>query len=266
MAEPSARAYRRAFPKGKVILSTWDFDLMSDGDWAGLAAKFNAKKPDWVDYLMVDITGDEYPRYPLEHGVPGGLPMLNFPEISMWGQGPWGGYGANPFPARLQKRWDQIKGKLSGGFPYSEGIYEDIDKVICTQFYWNADRPALDIVRQYIAFEFSPEVVDDVMSAVKIFEQNHLRDHIGPSAVAAYESITRADGNLSLQARRSWRWRLLYVRAMLDQEIYRNERGEGRDEVFKKACEELTGMYHAQDAFAAVRPVAIPAKKAEAPR
>ena len=63
--------------------------------------------------------------------MPGGFPLLNFPEISMWNQGPWGGYGANPFPNRLQQRMNEIKGKLSGGFPYSEGIYEDLNEVIC---------------------------------------------------------------------------------------------------------------------------------------
>ncbi len=262
MAEPSARAYRRAFPKGKVILSTWDFDLMGDGDWAGLAAKFNAKKPDWVDYLMVDFGGEEFPRYPLEHGVPGGFPMLNFPEISMWGQGPWGGYGANPFPGRLQKRWDEIKDKLSGGFPYSEGVYEDLNKVICAQFYWKSDRPALETVKEYVASEFSPEVVDDVVSAVKIFEKNHKREEIGESAITAFQLMKQADAKLSPQARASWRWRLLYIRAMFDQELYRNGRGEGRDAVFKQVCDELTKIYHAENAVEALRPIRISVKVA----
>jgi hypothetical protein len=62
----------------------------------------------------------------LDEGVPGGLPLLNFPDISMCGQEPWGEYGANPLPEHLQKRWDGTKHKLSGGCPYSEGIYEDL--------------------------------------------------------------------------------------------------------------------------------------------
>ena len=184
MAEPLARAYRRAFPKGKVVLGTWYFDRWGIGEWDGITAKFKAKKPDWVDYIMAD-NFEDYPRYPLDKGVPGGLPLLNFPDISMYGQDPWGGYGANPHPGRLQQRWDETKDKLSGGFPYSEGIYEDLNKVICTQLYWEPDRPAIETVRDYAAFEFSPEVADDVTSVVKIFEKNHLRDQIGESAVAA---------------------------------------------------------------------------------
>ena len=40
---------------------------------------------------VVDDHGN-FPLWPLEHGGGklGGLPLLNFPEISMWGRGPWG--------------------------------------------------------------------------------------------------------------------------------------------------------------------------------
>ena len=42
MAEPLARAYRREFPKGKVVLGTWYFDRWGIGEWDGITAKFNA--------------------------------------------------------------------------------------------------------------------------------------------------------------------------------------------------------------------------------
>jgi hypothetical protein len=43
---------------------------------------------------------------------------------------------------------------------YSEGIYEDINKVICGQSYWDTDRAALDTVSEYAPFEYWPDVVD----------------------------------------------------------------------------------------------------------
>jgi hypothetical protein len=266
VAEPEARAFRRAFPNGKVIMSTWYFDhpKLYSGEWAGLTERFNKQKPDWLDYIMAD-NFEAYPRYPLDKGVPGGLPLLNFPDISMWGQYPWGGYGANPIPSRLQARWDEAGKKLSGGFPYSEGIYEDLNKVICAQFYWAPDRPVMETVNEYIAFEFSPEVVDDVASVVKIFEKNH--DHspnaynIDESAVTAYQLIEKADAKLTPQARRSWRWRLFCIRASIDQELYRNKSSQGRDEVFQQACDELMEISHAQNTGSMLRPTPIRAIK-----
>ena len=44
---------------------------------------------------------------------PGQLPLLNFPEISMWGQNPWGRYGANSLPGCLQRLWNQTQHKLA---------------------------------------------------------------------------------------------------------------------------------------------------------
>ncbi|MHB8972753.1 MAG: LamG domain-containing protein [Pirellulaceae bacterium] len=265
MAELESRVYRRAFPSGKVVLSTWYFDRFADGEWAGVADNFGKQKPDWVDYIMADDFGD-YPRYPLDQGVPGGLPLLNFPEISMWGHTPWGGYGANPQPGRLQKRWDGTGDKLSGGFPYSEGIYEDLNKVICAQLYWAPDRPAMETVQEYIAFEFSPEVVDDVASVVTILESNHLREQIGESAITACQLMDRADANLATQARRSWRWRMLSIRASIDQELYRNQFGQGRNQVFRQAYEELIKISHAENAHPMMRPVPIPAVNVDGPQ
>ena len=174
------------YPKAKVILSTWLFDFdkklpngymkldfKTDGEYAGLD-KYLRQHPGWADYLMVDAH-EEFPEYPLKVGAPGGLPMINFPEVSMIGQDPWGAYGANPLPGRLQKLWNGTHGKVSGGFPYSEGIYEDLNKVICSQFYWDPKASADETVKEYIAYNYSPEVVDSVSKAIGLMEQNHFR-------------------------------------------------------------------------------------------
>ena len=45
-------------------------------------------------------------------------------------------------PSRFQRLWNQVKRVVEGGFPYSEGIYEDINKAVVVQFYWDRDRTA----------------------------------------------------------------------------------------------------------------------------
>jgi hypothetical protein len=247
-----------------VILGAWYFDRWGIGEWDGITAKFKEKKPDWVDYIMAD-NFEDYPRYPLDHGVPGGLPLLNFPDISMYGQNPWGGYGANPHPGRLQQRWDETKQKLSGGFPYSEGIYEDINKVICTQFYWNPDKPAIETVTEYAAAEFSPETAKDVTEVVRIFEKNHDRKQIGESAVAAARLVEQVDAKLTPQARSSWRWRMFCIRAALDQEIFRNTQGMGRAKVFRQAHDELVKISRTENVWPMMQPELIPAVNFEGP-
>ena len=124
---------REKYPGIKVILSAWTFDTPPAGEWEGLE-RFIATDRSWVDYIQAD-SHEDFPRHPIERGGTGGQRLLNFPKISMGGQNLWGGYSANPLPERLQRLWNQTQKKLSGGFPYSEGIYEDLNKAICTQLY-----------------------------------------------------------------------------------------------------------------------------------
>ena len=164
----------------------------------------------------------------------------------MWGQSPWGGYGANPLPGRLQRLWNETAHKLAGGFPYSEGIYEDLNKVICSQLYWNGQNSTAEIVREYITFEFSPVVVEEVAKAFAIFEENHQREQIATSAIEAFRLIDAASVKLTPQVLKSWRWRIVYLRALIDRELLRTH-GELKGEVLKKAFNELTNIYHAEN-------------------
>jgi hypothetical protein len=246
---------RKKCPHVKVIVSTWTFDTPPSGEWEALN-KVLAEDKSWADYIQADAHED-FPRFPLERGPPGDLPLLNFPEISMWGQSPWGGYGANPLPARLQRLWKQTQRKLSGGTPYSEGIYEDINKAICSQFYWDPERPAIETVREYAAFEYSPDVADDVVKVVAAFEKNHLRGEIGPGAEEAFDRVKRIDAKLTPRARAAWRWRIVYLRALIDRELLKT-RGKLEGKAIQEAFRELTVIYHAEHAHSMpIRPPQI---------
>lgn len=240
---------RARWPKMQMVLSTWMFDSPPAGEWDGLTAELK-RDPRGIDYIMADAHED-FPRYPLDHGVPGGLPLVNFPEISMWGMSPWGGYGASPLPAHLQTLWNQVSGKLAGGFPYSEGIYEDIDKVITSQFYWSPEQTARQTVKDYASAYFAPESADDVLAAVEILEKNHRRKGRGRmekppvDTAKAVELLAGVDRRLTPQARQSWRWRILYLRAQIDDQIARNN-GVLKGDELRRAFDELVRIYHAE--------------------
>jgi hypothetical protein len=260
-AEPVAALARKKLPGTKIILSTWFFD---EGEWKGLAQAFAAKKP-WADYILAEGT---------TRPMPGKLPMVGFPEISMHETFPWGGFGATPLTGRAQSQWDAVKQHSSGGFPYSEGIYEDITKVVLSQLYWN-DRPAAQTLRDYVTFEYSPEAVDEILKVIATLEQNHhmrwwpgelegvkldldwfpsrgAKPRADPGAEDAYTAVQRVDAKLTPQAKKAWRWRQLYLRALLDSELKAN--GGKPNDRCKEAFAELIKIYHAENANPAVRP------------
>ncbi len=261
-----AGLFKRHFPRGKVILSTWLFDYgRPQGEWEGLAARIGEERA-WIDYILAGCHDLLFPEHILKHGVPGGLPLLNFPEISMRGMVPWGGFGANPQPAGLQSLWDREGALVAGGFPYSEGIFEDFNKAIMGQFYWSG-RPAAETARAYVEYEFGREAAAAILEAIAIFEANHVRtwengDYTLPYTTCimpedrgsrrAVELVRQAEAAMPAWARAQWRWRIMHLRALIDAELFRSG-GQLTD-----ACEpwfdELTRIYHVQNGDFVVRP------------
>ncbi len=258
ISESIANDSRKYYPNLEVILLTWLFDYGVDqGEWKGLAERFTKHPPHWVDYLMAD-SHTTYPEYLLKNPVPGNLPLINFPEISMWGQWPWGGYGATPLPNRFQELWGAVKDKVAGGFPYSEGIYEDINQVLYSQFYWHENISSEDIIREYISYEFSEKFTNEIAEAIKILEDNHglstwnwykdpaygkvdVPDNDYGSE-KAYSILKDVDQKLPSNVRGRWRWRILIIRAMMDYEF---RRSEGKiNEAIENGFQELSLLYH----------------------
>lgn len=282
LAPDVAGLVRERFPEAKIALSTWLFDYCPPlGEWEGLTRAF-ASKPDWVDYLVVD-SHTEFPNYPLAHGAPGGLPMLSFPEISMWDIHPWGGFGASPLPARFQRLWDKVGDRLAGGYPYSEGIFEDLTKAVVSQFYWNSQAKASTTVREYLAYEFGPEQAADLADVVEAFEANHAHWVMmtfadGQERVCCYQpprdrtaryrfampnadwervektwtTVQHVEARLAPRARASWRWRLLYLRAAIDHEIhlFAGQPTPALEAYFAELCQ----IYHVRDTVVYVAP------------
>jgi hypothetical protein len=254
IAEVLARLARHKFPGARVVLSTWFFN---GEEWAGLARAF-ASRPDWVDYIMAEpafLPGT--PNSPPAHPSPAGLPLVGFPEISMVGWPAWGGFGANPLPTRYERQWKEVKAQWQGGFPYSEGIFEDINKVLFARFYWNADTTAEETLKEYIAFEYSPDVVDLVRPAIHLLEKNVApHERVGSWSLKARDLMEQADARLTAQARRAWRWRILLLRARIDAQLYLNH-GAMQGRILHDACHELTRIYHADSAEPSVKPPKI---------
>ncbi|MBQ5820345.1 MAG: hypothetical protein IIW31_03840 [Clostridia bacterium] len=260
-----AKVIREYMPNAKIMLGTWYFGVFykDDTEWKELYAAFDRGELDFVDCMKADFPA-EYPAHVLNNPRP--CPVITFPEISMYGMLPWGGYGANPMPAHIQKKWDETDGVVSGGFPYSEGIYEDMNKAICLQLF-REGRDPYDTVREYFRYEcrVSEDLLDDAVEFIRALEDSHCRDSFGfqtaEHTVTPWhtERIEEAEAlaeklheSLSPNARENPRWQALYLRAKIDGELIRHN--FGFSEEFHEYCAKLDDLYYSRDSIRQIRP------------
>ncbi len=118
-------------------------------------------------------------------------------------------------------------------------------------------------------------MVDEISAVVQTLEQNHHfrwwpgklqgvplelnwfpsygeAPRADPGAEQAYATMQEVNARLTPQARTSWRWRQLYLRALLDSELKTN--GGSPTARCNAAFAELIQIYHAENANPHVRP------------
>ena len=255
---------RKKFPNAKSYVSTWLFD---DRDWP-LFYKY-LEKEDWIDAIIADAHED-FPKYLTEHPLPKKIPILTFPEISMWGRYPWGGTGAQPLPARFERLYRQAQPYVSGYEVYSEGLFEDINKIVVNGLYCAPEKTAGDVLDEYCRYEFPGVKTVDFRQLCAYLEETHktriegrgitfgnfigtyLREgpdaelvHKAEAAAKAYELACRMENDMLGLRRGCWRWRHLKLRALLDRELFTHRTLHTPEA--DRAFSEITELYHAEN-------------------
>ncbi len=245
-AEALIPLIKEYLPNAQILMSVWQFGTFTGNDveYEGLKKAFEEGRFKECKYVAASA---EYQRYAYDNGI--GRPLVGFPEISMCKTIPWGGYGTNPIPSLIQELIDRDGEKDLGGYPYSEGFYEDINKVIMLRYYRDR-QSASDSVREYLSYEFKfeGEMLDKVHQAImdmeetlyRGFEPGHRYPINNPEKVESIEKvILEADAVLPDEIKNSKKWQMIYLRAVIDGELKRNDytRNDKVLEYFNKLIE-----------------------------
>lgn len=268
--------YRARYPEATTCLSTWTFH---DDEYQMLYDYLATDESKWIGMLQIDSHGD-FPGYPLTHKLPRDIPIITFPEISMWGREPWGGFGAIAMPARFERLFREVEAIASGFMFYSEGLSEDINKVVVTQLYADPSRHWQDIVREYGRWEFPGTDPDRFVELVAHLENTHALPDFKKKTQGAQEvgrgsgpvfadfesrcrycldEATKAEAlsadlerTMSPARRIDWRWRHIRLRTIIDKEIFTARKWN--TPVADAAYRELVKIYNAERTYSWVRP------------
>ena len=264
---------RRLVPEygfdASISISAWHFDIQMEHEWETFYEPLSKGEYAWAPYVLTSFRAGRMPPVLSSRGIPEGVHLIEFPEISMCNAKPWGGFGANPITMFLDNSWENLGPYHDGGLPYSEGIYEDINKFVCLGFYTGLYQRSADAVRDYIRFEFglTGEDQDQVLRSIQLMESSLTRStelmengkyrfmpRWGTSIPEVRRLIAAADRRVPENLRGSWKWRLVVLRSVIDYELYSHGYIPSRSEKAQEAFAELHRISHTENAKFCVHP------------
>ena len=246
----------------QLCISTWHFNLVMPNEWELFYDKIESGELDWAPYIMTAFQSGRLPEVFVKRGAPKRAKLIDFPDISMCGAYTWGGFGSNPYTMFLDNNEKNCGDIHDGGFPYSEGIYEDINKWVCANYYCGYHADSADSVREYIRYEFGMEDTDELLRALQLMETSLHRGidrnedapwrvniRWGRAIPEAYRLVVKADEQVPEALKHHWKWRCVYLRAVIDYRLYLNLGVVKDDEIAQNAYKEICEMFHLEKAI-----------------
>ncbi|MHB1455492.1 MAG: hypothetical protein ACYC0V_01105 [Armatimonadota bacterium] len=199
-------------PDASFIVSTW---LMNDAE-IGLVRDLMKSGADWFNGIILETKRlNEF-----QAGCGYGLSV--FPEISMFDCffTSYGCNGANPAPEKFAEEARHVARRGYGSVVYSEGIYEDINKIIWASIMWNPDRSADDVVREYLRYyfgarneEIGSRVIHELEKTWGVFQLPKTSLEKTIEIMILLDEIGKSLPNANWCR---WRWQMLADRAKID--------------------------------------------------
>ncbi len=249
---------KELMPHAKLIVSTWYFDKFIDGEWDAFYPQMAGPLFEDVEFFMAFFRPDSIPACIQKSGIPKGKKFLEFPEISMQKCYPWGGFGASVLADSLQKSNSAGAHLYGGCLAYSEGIYEDVNKFIELAHYDGSYADAKEAVRAYVKLEFCCE--DEALTEAVLRSETGLRRKRhraeapsrhpieNPADVdLVYETLTRYNEILPEGIKSGYKFRLLYLRAVIDYELKYHDYVPTASPRCTEAMEEIDRIYFASE-------------------
>ncbi len=123
---------------------------------------------------------------------------------------------SNPMPFYYAKIHNRYAPFTDGFISYSDGVHDDVNKVVWSQMGWYLDKSVQQVLEEYCRFFFGNDVAEDAASGILGLERNWagpLEENGGVETTFAFwQNLEKQHPEL----RNNWRWQLLVMRAYYD--------------------------------------------------
>lgn len=224
-ADMSKRLHR-AFPKAELFISDQKFTGQDLDDFYNYV---NNEKPKWLAGIAYGPGTHHDLDWSVAH-LPKGYKIRHYPDIThnnrcQFGVPNWDTRhgqtldreGVNPRPTQMKTAHNHYAPLTNGFGSYSDGVHDDVNKVVWSALAWDPDAELDTILLDYGRVFFGEEVGADVAEGLRMLERNMegmlISNENVPKALAQWELIGQKGGD---KVRDNWRYQLNYFRALFD--------------------------------------------------
>jgi hypothetical protein len=216
-------------PKAKVWVSMQGFSEAQQQvvyRWLGVGA------PAWFGGIVSGPSSP--PEAETRHRMPAGTKLRLYPDVSHnklsqfevpeWDQAfalTLGREAVNPRPTEYAAIHARIARVSDGSITYSDGVHDDVNKVIWSALDWDPGRDPREILIEYCRLHFSPAMAEEMADAILALERNWRGPVAGNGGVEATLRWWRDLEARNPQLAGNWRWQMCLLRAYYDAQVRR---------------------------------------------
>ena len=130
---------------------------------------------------------------------------------------------SNPQPFYYAKAHNRYAALTDGFLAYSDGVHDDVNKVIWSQMAWNPSKDVQKVMEEYARFFYGNTLAETVANGIFALERNW----VGPvEENGAIETTFQFWQNLETknpQLKGNWRWQQMVMRAYYDTYVKRRK-------------------------------------------
>jgi len=222
--EELSKRLAKTHPKAGVWISLQGFDASRVNTFFEYVTQ---KKPKWLAGV---VAGPQSP--PLNEirlRLPKEYPLRDYPDIThtvlCQYPVPWwdeafaltlGREPVNPRPRFYARVIEWSAPSTDGFITYSDGVHDDLNKIVWSQRGWSPEKDVRDILVEYCRFFFGPQLAEDAADGLFALESNWDGPLAQNGAVDAVYGKWMEMAGQAPQLDSNWRWRMYLFRIAYD--------------------------------------------------
>jgi hypothetical protein len=228
--EKKASLLRRHHPNAGIWTSPQNFG----SEWMAKFFHLLEKKPKWLTGIVYG-PNIRVPLTEFREKIPGCYPIRGYADIThtfhcQYPVPEWDAAfalteGREPINPRPEDQADILNHELphtDGFITYSEGVNDDINKMIWSALGLNPERPPEDILHDYARYFISPKMSQNLVKGIMGLEQNWRAPLTSNTSVQpTFKHLQSIEKTASEDMLRNWRFQQILYRAYYDAIIHR---------------------------------------------